>query len=498
MRRARRGKVASDWLPTTLLAIAALAGCTMEPRYRRPQADLASEWPEAAPSAMSAASDIGWREFFADARLQKLIELALLHNPDARVARLNIAAARAQYQIQRASLFPAISASAIEEVEQYPAAVAGIATSSPGSGAAVPAVAAGSGVYRYFDVGVGFTSYELDLFGRVQSLNRARLQQYLGYIETRRSTEISVVAETASAYLTLLADQKLRQITQDTLDSQQNSLQLVKMSFDGDVATALDFRQAQTTVASAQANLAQYDRQVAQDQNALVLLLGTPLPVDLPQGSDLDAEKLLSDLPAGVPSEVLTQRPDVLAAEHNLIAANANIGAARAAFFPSISLTGNFGTASTQLSGLFERGSTAWTFSPQISLPIFAGGANLAGLHLAKAQKDILVTQYEQSIQSAFREVADALVSRSTLDRQLAADVALVEAAAESYRLSSMRFDNGVDNYLGVLDSQRLLFGAQQSLVDVKLARLQNLVTLYKALGGGWREHTAAQAATPR
>jgi len=195
---------------------------------------------------------------------------------------------------------------------------------------------------------------------------------------------------------------------------------------------------------------------------------------------------------------VLTQRPDVLAAEHNLIAANANIGAARAAFFPSISLTGNFGTASTQLSGLFERGSTAWTFSPQISLPIFAGGANLAGLHLAKAQKDILVTQYEQSIQSAFREVADALVSRSTLDRQLAADVALVEAAAESYRLSSMRFDNGVDNYLGVLDSQRLLFGAQQSLVDVKLARLQNLVTLYKALGGGWREHTAAQAATPR
>ena len=252
---------------------------------------------------------------------------------------------------------------------------------------------------------------------------------------------------------------------------------------------ALDFQQALTTVATAQANLAQYDRQVAQDEDALVLLLGMPLPGDLPPGSALDSETLLTDLPAGVPSEVLARRPDVLAAEHNLIAANANIGAARAAFFPSISLTGNFGTASTQLSGLFGPGSTAWTFSPQINLPIFAGGANVASLHLAGTQREILVAQYEQSIQSAFREVADALVARDTLDRQMAADAALVDAGAVSFRLSSMRFDNGVDNYLGVLDSQRLLFSAQQSLVNVQLARLQNLVTLYKALGGGWREH---------
>jgi outer membrane protein, multidrug efflux system len=230
---------------------------------------------------------------------------------------------------------------------------------------------------------------------------------------------------------------------------------------------------------------------VAQDQNALVVLLGVPMPEDLPGNGELDSEKMLTDLPAGMPSEILAQRPDILAAEHNLIAANANIGAARAAFFPSISLTGNFGTASTQLSGLFERGSTAWTFSPQISVPIFAGGANVAGLHLAKTQKDILTTQYEQSIQSAFREVADGLAGRGTLDRQLTADQALVDASAESYRLSNMRFTNGVDNYLGVLDSQRLLFSAQQSLVNVKLARLQNLVTLYKALGGGWRERSA-------
>jgi multidrug efflux system outer membrane protein len=484
-------------LPAICAVAMGLVSCTMEPRYQRPPPAIAPQWPEATVPAAPAASDVGWRDFFSDARLQKLIELAVLHNPDARVAELNIAAARAQYQIQKASLFPAISASGLEEVQKYPSSVAAIASSGAGGGgtsAGAPTSGGGSGVFRYFEVGVGFTSYELDLFGKIRSLDHERLQQYLGYVETRHSAQISVVAEVASAYLTLLADQKLRQITRDTLDSQQDSLKLIQMSFDGGVATALDFNQAKTTVATAQANLAQYERQVAQDQNALVVLLGVPLPDDLPTNGELDSETLLTDLAAGIPSEILAQRPDVLAAEHNLIAANANIGAARAAFFPSISLTGNFGTASTQLSGLFERGSSAWTFAPQISVPLFAGGANIAGLHLAKTQKDILTTQYEQTIQSAFREVADALAGRGTLDRQLAADQALVDASAESYRLSNMRFTNGVDNYLGVLDSQRLLFSAQQSLVNVKLARLQNLVTLYKALGGGWRERSAQPA----
>jgi len=471
-----------------------LVSCTLEPRYQRPHAAIAPQWPQATVAAAPAASDVGWRDFFSDARLQKLIELAVLHNPDARVAELNIAAARAQYQIQKASLFPAISASGLEEVQKYPSSVSAIASSGAAGGgttAGTSTSGGGSSVFRYFDVGVGFTSYELDLFGKIRSLDHERLQQYLGYVETRRSAQISVVAEVASAYLTLLADQKLLQITRDTLDSQQDSLKLIQLSFDGGVATALDFNQAKTTVATAQASLAQYERQVAQDQNALVVLLGVPLPDDLPANGELDSQTLLTDLPAGMPSEILAQRPDILAAEHNLIAANANIGAARAAFFPSISLTGNFGTASTQLSGLFERGSTAWSFAPQISVPLFAGGANVAGLHLAKTQRDILTTQYEQSIQSAFREVADALAGLGTLDRQLAADQALVDASAESYRLSNMRFTHGVDNYLGVLDSQRLLFSAQQSLVNVKLARLQNLVTLYKALGGGWRERGA-------
>jgi outer membrane protein, multidrug efflux system len=474
----------------------ALVGCTMEPHYQRPAPEITTDWPQVtaptgsgAPAAGSPAADIGWREFFTDSRLQRLIEVALQHNPDARIAVLNIAAAHAQYQIQRADLFPKISATATETAEKFPAAVAPIATSGAASGAATP-TATGSGVFRFFDVGVGFTSYEIDVFGRVRSLNHSRLQQYLGFVETRRSTQITVIAEVASAYLTLLADEQLLRITQDTLGSQQESLKLIKMSFDGGVATALDFHQAETTVATAQANLAQYTRQVAQDQNALVVLLGAPLPNELPTGSNLDEESLLTDLPAGLPSEVLTHRPDILAAEHNLIAANANIGAARAAFFPRITLTGSYGTASTQLSGLFDHGSTAWTFSPQISLPIFAGGANVASLDLAKVQKNVLVVQYEQAIQNGFREVADSLAGRATLDSQIAADQSLVDATNESFRLANMRFTGGVDNYLAVLDSQRLLYGAQQSLIDVKLARLQNLVTLYKALGGGWLEHS--------
>jgi multidrug efflux system outer membrane protein len=481
---------------------AALTGCTLEPHYTRPQPAVAPDWPQLPPapdqsatvpyvdSESLKASMIGWREFFKDPYLQKLIELALQHNPDAQIAVLNIAAARAQYRIQRAELFPKISANAVEEVEKFPAAVAPLASGTGTGSIGAPGAASGSGVFRFFDVGVGFTSYELDVFGRIRSLSHSRLQQYLGYVETRRSTHITVIAEVASAYLTLLADRQLLKITLETLNSQQESLKLIRMSFEGGVATGLDLHQAETTVATAQANIAQYRREVAQDRNALVLLLGTSLPDDMPDGTLLDEEHLLADLPAGLPSDTLTRRPDILAAEHNLIAANANIGAARAAFFPSILLTGSYGTASTQLSGLFDRGSTAWTFSPQISLPIFAAGANVAGLRLAKVQKDVLLVQYQQAVQTGFREVADALAGRATLDSQVDADDALVRASNESFRLSNMRFTEGIDSYLGVLDSQRLLYTAQQSLVNAKLTRLQNLVTLYKALGGGWLEQT--------
>jgi multidrug efflux system outer membrane protein len=475
------------------------SGCTLAPAYRRPEADVTPQWPTGpayvpgvADHAATPVADIGWRYFFTDLRLQKLIEIALAHNPDARVAALNIVAARAQYQIQRAALFPAISASAVEEVEKYPASVAGIAESGAGG---IAGASAGSGVFRYFDVGVGFTSYELDVFGRVRSLDAARLQQYFGYVEIRRSTQISLVAEVANAYLTLLSDEALLRLTTDTLSSQEGSLALTKLSFEGGVATELDFHQAETSVATARANLEQYTRQVALDHNALVQLLGAPLPDDLPAATDWGDQRLLADLPPGLPSDLLVRRPDILSAEHNLIAANANIGAARGAFFPSVTLTGNYGTASTELSGLFSHGSTAWTFSPQISLPIFAAGANVASLRLANTQKSVYVAQYEQTIQTAFREVADALAGRATLDRQIAAERQLVAATGASYRLADMRFRNGVDTYLSVLDSQRSLYGAEQALVGVQLARLQNLVTLYKALGGGWNEHTVQGAA---
>ena len=487
----------------SIALVTGIGGCTLEPHYRRPEAPVTEQWPSGpafagesaeasnrtAPAA--AAADIGWRDFFTDPRLQKLIELALEHNPDARVAALNIAAARAQYQIQRADLFPSIAATGLEQVDKYPSSVSGLVSSTSGHSSG----SYGS-TFRYFDTGIGFTSYEIDLFGRIRSLNHQRLQQYFGFVETRRSTQISLVAEVANAYLTLLADQELLRVTQETLNSQDASYKLIKTSYEGGIDTALDVRQAETSVDTARANLAQYTRQAAQDQNALVLLLGTPLPTDLPPGAGLDEQKLLSSLPEGLPSDLLVRRPDILAAEHNLIAANASIGAARAAFFPRITLTGSYGTASTQLSGLFGGGSTAWAFSPQISLPIFAGGANLASLNLAKVQKDINIVQYEQAIQTAFREVADALAGRGTLDTQIKADQALVEATSDSYRLSDMGFQGGVNDYLTVLDSQRSLYTAQQTLIGVKLARLQNLVTLYKALGGGWAEHSAPDTNT--
>jgi multidrug efflux system outer membrane protein len=503
--------LAAAVIGATIALLIGIGGCTMEPSYRRPDAPVTEAWPDsssvggpgviAGNSTAAAAADIGWRDFFIDARLRTLIEVALQHNPDARIASLNIAAARAQYRIQRADLFPSIAATAREQVESYPPGVLGIAAASSGS---IAGSSSSYSTFRYFDTGIGFTSYEIDLFGRLRSLNHQRLQQYFGFVETRRSTQITLVAEVANTYLTLLADQELLRITADTLGSQQDSYRLTQRSYEGGIATALDLRQAEISVDTARANLAQYTRQVAQDQNALVVLLGTPLPADLPPGAGLDQQQLLTDLPAGMPSDLLVRRPDILAAEHNLMAANASIGAARAAFFPSITLTGNYGTASTQLSGLFDHGSTAWTFSPQISLPIFAAGAHVAALDLAKVQKNINIVQYEQAIQTAFREVADALAGRSTLDSQIAADQALLDATSETYRLSDMRFRRGVDSYLGVLDSQRSLYTAQQTLVGVKLSRLQNLVTLYKALGGGWSEHSpqnggaAASTESPR
>lgn len=485
---------------TAALAVA-FAGCTLEPNYERPAVPAVPDaWPQGPAydklppkgEGVVDASDIGWREFFTDPLMQAIIEETLEHNPDVRIAAFNVAAAQAQYRIQRADLFPSIDATALEQVQKFPS---GVVTSGLGSSGTT----ARPGITRFYDVGIGFTSYEIDLFGRIRSLDHERLEQYFAYAETRRATRITLVSEIANVYLSLLADEALLKLTQDTLANQQAAYDLTQQSFDGGVASELDLRQAEIALDTARANLAQYTRQVAQDLNGFVLV-GAPLPKDLPPGMSFEDYRFVADLTPGLPSQVLLRRPDVLSAEHNLIAANADIGAARAAFFPSITLTGSYGSASRQLTGLFDKGSTAWTFSPQISVPIFAGGANVAGLDLSKIEKNVQVATYEKTVETAFREVADALAARGTLDEQLAADQALADASRKAYELAGLRFENGVDSYLSVLDAQRTLYSAQQTLISIKLARLQNQVTLYKALGGGWREHSetaAAQAPPP-
>jgi multidrug efflux system outer membrane protein len=469
--------------------VAVLAGCTLIPDYERPAAPVDAAYPTgpayrsanqaATPAGGVASADVGWRDFFSDPLLQDLVALSLQNNRDLRVAALNVEAARAQYRIQRSELLPTVGVGAQESAQRTPADLSpsGRATTS-----------------HSYQVGANVASWELDLFGRIRSLNQQALQLYLAQDETRAATQLSLVSEVATAYMTLRADQELLQLTRDTLKSQRDSYDLTKQSYDNDIATALDLSQAEISVRTAERNDSQFQRQVAQDMNALVLLLGNPLPQDvrarLETPSSLNDGLMPTTLPAGLPSDLLERRPDIRAAEHQLEAANANIGAARAAFFPIITLTGGAGTASASLGNLFKGGQGAWSFSPQISIPIFAGGSLEANLDLAKVQKRIEIATYEQSIQSAFRDVADALAGRGTLDDQIRAQQLLVQANQRAYDLSEQRFRQGVDSYLNVLDSQRSLYDAQQVLVQTRLVRLTNLVDLYKALGGGWTERT--------
>lgn len=472
----------------TVLAAAALAGCmNLAPTYERPAAPVAPGWPQGEaygePAAAGvAATDLAWREVFVDAPLQRTIELALSNNRNLRVAALNIEQARAQYQIQRADLFPTVAASGEAVHQRTPADLsqAGRAVTS-----------------HTYSAGIGFSTYELDLFGRVRNLNEQALQLFFANEEARRSTQISLVAEVANVYLTATADGELLRLARDTLESQESSYKLARRSHELGVASALDLRLAQTSVEVARADVARYTRALAQDLNALALLVGAPLPSDVRPGGvhpeDLRWIDRLAELPAGLPSEVLQRRPDVLQAERQLQAANATIGAARAAFFPRISLTASAGVASSSLSDLFQGSARAWSFVPQVSLPIFDAGRNRANLEVSKTQRDIALAQYELAIQSAFREVADALAARGTFDEQLAAQQALVDATDETYRLSQARYRSGVDSYLAVLDAQRSLYAAQQSLITLRLARSANLVTLYKVLGGGWQRTDSAK-----
>lgn len=458
------------------LSAATLGACSMIPAYERPAAPVPASFPQAAPSEASAAAQqaqaVAWRDYFADARLREVIALALQNNRDLRVAALNIERARAQYGIQRADLFPTIAASGGQSAQRVPGDL-------NSSGA--------STVSRQYSANLGFASYELDFFGRVRSLEEQALQTYLGTEEARRSAQISLVAEVANAWLRLAADGERLALARSTFETRQKSFDLTQRSFDAGAVSALDLRQAETLLQTARADAARYAALVAQDENALALVVGAGVsPALLPQGLDA-AIASVAELPAGVPSEVLTRRPDVVQAEYALRAANASIGAARAAFFPSITLTATVGTASASLDGLFESGSRAWSFMPQIRIPIFETGRLQASLDVAEIQRDITIAQYEKAIQSAFREVADALADRATLAEQLDARRKLVEATQKSFELSEARYKGGVDSYLNLLDAQRSLYAAELELISVRLSDATNRVALYKALGGGWQ-----------
>lgn len=453
-----------------------LSGCTtLAPTYVRPKAPIPSSWPSGEAyrkdaSVRNRVADVAWKDFFMDPKLQKLVALSLDNNRDLRVAALDIEKSRAQYQIQRSALFPSVNASATGSEQRMPAGV-----SSSGQGATV----------GQYTVGLGFSAYELDFFGRIRSLKKQALEQYLATVEARRSLQISLVAEVANDYLSLAADTERLKLARETLTSQQASYNLVRSSYNAGIATALALEQAKTTVDSARVDIANYIRQIAMDENALTLVVGTSIPADsMPTGLTNTVTKLKT-VPAGLPSDLLWRRPDIRQAEDLLKGANANIGAARAAFFPQISLSTSAGTASDQLYGLFKPGSDAWSFAPQITLPIFDAGKNRANLKVAEVERNIYVAQYEKAIQTAFREVADALAQHGTINDQLEAQRSLTAATANTYHLSEIRYEKGVDSFLTVLDSQRSFYSAQQNLITTRLARLSNMVTLYKVLGGG-------------
>jgi multidrug efflux system outer membrane protein len=449
------------------ILVLTLTACgSMAPNYQRPGAPVAPAFaPETASATGAAASPaIAWGEFFTDARLKQLITLALENNRDLRIAVLNIEQARAQLDIRRA--------------EQWPTVNAGL------SGSRQPTSA--GGISSTYTAGVLVTAYELDLFGRVRSLGDTALAQFLATEEARKAAQISLVATVATSYLALQGDEELLRVTRETLLTREASLRLIKLRFDNGASSQIDVRQAESLLESARVALAQVTRQRALDENALVLLLGQPLPATLPAGLPITAPATLPELATGLPSDLLARRPDIRQAEQLLIAANANIGAARAAFFPRITLTGSLGSVSNELSGLFKAGSGGWSFAPQLLQPIFDAGRNQGNLRVAEVSRDIATAQYERAIQSAFREVSDALAGRATLGEQLRAQQALVRAEQGRYQLAELRYRNGVASYLDALDAQRSLFTAQQALVQVQAQYQQNLVTLYRVLGGGW------------
>lgn len=449
-----------------LAATLLLTACSLLPAYERPAAPVPAQWPDATENRSGApmASDLAWQDFFADPTLNHLIETALTHNRDLRVAVLNIEQARAQLSIRRADQWPTLNAAAT-------------GSRTPGSA---------GGINSTYAAGLTVTAYELDFFGRMASLKEQALAQYLATQEGRKTAQISLISTVANTWLSLLADEELLSLSRQTLTTREDSLKLVQLRFEHGVVSELELRLSESLQAAARVTLAQQERQRALDENTLVLLLGQSLPADArARLTERRTPLEFAILPAGLPSDLLARRPDIRQAEQQLIASNANIGASRAAFFPRISLTAGAGTASSELGSLFKDGSWGFTLAPQLVLPVFDGGRNQANLDSAKTGREIAVAQYEKSIQNAFREVADALATHATLARQLRAQQAQLTAETARNGLTNLRYQNGAASQLDWLDAQRSLFGTQQALVQTRLAYVQSQVALYKTLGGG-------------
>jgi len=452
-----------------LALLLSLADCSLAPTYRRPDLPIAKAWP-AATSEPADVAPPAWRDMFPDKNLQTLITLALAQNRDLRIALGDVQKARAQYGVQRSALLPSVELAGTQSKVRTPASVSltGRALTS-----------------TEYAASVGFTAYELDLFGRVRSQADAARQTYLAVAEDRRTTQISLIAQVVDFDLQLAADLELLSLARDTYKVREENVRIIGLRFDHGAVSQLDLSQAVGLAQQARSDIAAASARVEKDRNALRLVVGADIPAALEPNAGLAAVLIRRDLGVGMPSTVITQRPDVLSAEHALRAQNANIGAARAAFLPQIALTGSAGQESVALGALFNGANRAWSFTPKVTLPIFTGGANLAGLDLAKAGRKIAVAQYEKAIQTAFREVADQLAVRASVEEELAAQREQVRAAEVALKLSKARFDRGLDSYLQYLDAQRSLYAAEQTLVATEFAETSNRVDLYKALGGG-------------
>ncbi|MBU1620712.1 MAG: efflux transporter outer membrane subunit [Gammaproteobacteria bacterium] len=463
-------------LSVSSLALLVLSACQLAPQQQAIELPVPHNYALVSEEAGVKAAELHWQQFFSNPKLQQLIELSLTQNKDLQIAALNVQRVRALYQIEDSALYPALNLNASGTRQHLPAGLTGTGSAQ---------------INQQYSATLGITSYELDFWGKVRNQSEQALQQLYATEQAQLSSQISLVAELANAWLSYAADQQLLELATHTLHSQQKTLELTEQSYHLGAASALTLQQVKSTVATAKVDIARYQRLLQRDKNALDLLTGVQVSADLLPDQPLSKVVQLPELPAGLPSDLLQQRPDLKAAEHDLLAANANIGIAKAAFFPSISLTANAGSASGELDNLFKGGSGSWSFMPSIHLPIFNMGRTQANLDVAETQQQVALVTYQQKIQQAFREVSDALADREGYAAQLQAQQDLANSNQQSFSLSEARFKQGVDSYLQVLDAQRSWYSAQQQLISGQHALLASQISLYKVLGGGWQSNTS-------